>query len=164
MEKLYGFEVRHATAAEIPAIMTITREAFAKYCELANIDPAKIAATSETTENVAQDIATSEVYVAFIDDVPVGSVRVKILDNNHAQLHRFGVRQEYQNNGIGKILMNVVDNSMRQKKISMLELYTAAKFRPLVRFYYGRGFYIEEVSNERGYLRAKLVKEYTYGD
>ncbi|MCL2838926.1 MAG: GNAT family N-acetyltransferase [Oscillospiraceae bacterium] len=160
MEKLYGFEVRHATEAEIPAIMKITQEAFANYCALAGIDTAKIAATSETEEDVARDIATKEVYVAFIDDVPVGSVRVEILDDNRARLSRFGIRTDHQNHGIGKILMNVVDNSMRQKGIKVLELYTAAKFQLLVRFYYGRGFYIEEVSNDRGYLRAKLIKEY----
>ena len=160
MNKLYGFEVRHATTADIPAIMKITREAFSNYCEQANLDPAKISATLETEENVAQDIAQNEVYVAFVDDIPVGSVRVKILDNNRAILRRFGIRADHQNHGIGKILMNVVDNSMRQKGIKVLELYTAAKFRPLVRFYYGRGFYIEEVKNDRGYLRAKLVKEY----
>ena len=162
MEKLYGFEVRHATTAEVPAIMKITQEAFANYCALAGIDPTKITATSETAECVARDIETKEVYVAFIDDVPVGSVRVEILDDNRARLSRFGVRTDHQNHGIGKILMNVVDNSMRQKGIKILELYTAAKFQLLVRFYYGRGFYIEEVSNDRGYARAKLVKEYDY--
>jgi len=140
--------------------MQITQEAFAKYCELALIEPAKIAATFETFEDVAHDIATKEVYVAFIDDVPVGSVRVEVLDENRARLSRFGVRLDYQNNGIGKILMNVVDNRMRLKGIKTLELFTASKFRALVRFYYGRGFYIEEVNNQRGYLRAKLVKEY----
>ena len=160
MDKLYGFDVRRATEAEIPAIMKITREAFANYCALANVDPAKIAATSETAEDVARDIAEKEVYVAFINDVPVGSVRIEFLDDGRALLSRFGVRKEYQNHGIGKILINVVDNSMREKGIRVLELYTASKFQLLVRFYYGRGFYIEEVSADRGYARAKLVKEY----
>ena len=160
MNNLYSFDVRRATAAEIPAIMQITQEAFAKYCELANVNTEKISATAETADNVANDIQTKEVYVAFIDDIPVGSVRVEILGDNRARLSRFGVRLDYQNNGIGKILMNVVDNSMRLQGIKVLELYTASKFRALVRFYYGRGFYIEEVKNDRGYARAKLVKEY----
>jgi len=160
LNKLYGFEVRRATEAEIPAIMKITREAFAQYCELAGIPPARIAATNETEEEVARDIATKEVYVAFIDDVPVGSVRVEMLEDNRARLSRFGIRSDHQNHGIGKILMNVVDTGMRQKGIKFLELYTASKFQLLVRFYYGRGFYIEEVTSDKGYLRAKLIKEY----
>ena len=160
LQNLYKFDVRRATTIEIPAIMQITQEAFAKYCELANVNAEKISATSETSENVANDIETKEVYVAFIDDVPVGSVRVEMLGNNRARLSRFGVRLDYQNNGIGKILMNVVDNIMRAKGVKVLELYTASKFQALVRFYYGRGFYIEEVKNDRGYARAKLIKEY----
>ena len=162
MDKLYGFEVRHATDAEIPAIMKITQEAFANYCEISGVDPSRISATSETEADIARDIAENEVYVAFADDIPVGSVRVEILDNHRARLSRFGVLLDYQNNGVGQILMNVVDNSMRQKEIKTLELYTASNFRSLVRFYYKRGFYIEEINTGRGYLRAKLTKEYTY--
>jgi len=32
--------------------------------------------------------------------------------------------------------------------------------RDLIRFYYGRGFYIESTTNDRGYIRALMVKEY----
>ena len=164
MQKLYSLEVRRATEAEIPAIMEITREAFANYCKLAKVNPSQITATAETFDDVKNDIAVKDVYVAFIDDVPIASVRVEDLGGKRARLSRFGVRLDYQNIGIGKILMNVVDNAMREKKIETLELFTASKFLPLIRFYYGRGFYIEEVSNERGYLRAKLIKEYDYED
>ena len=159
MNKLYGFEVRHATEKDIPDIIRITREAFLKYCELSKVSQ-NIEALNETVEDIKRDIETKEVYVAFIDDVPVGSVRVEIFEDNHAYLSRFGVREDYQNNGIGKILMNVVDTSMRQKGVKQIELHTASSFCSLVRFYYGRGFYIEEVKTDRGYLRAKLVKQY----
>ena len=162
MDKLYGFEVRPATEADIPKIMQITREAFANYCKLAKVDSSQITATTETFDDVLHDIATKDVYVAFINDIPVGSVRIEELGANRARLSRFAVKLDHQNHGIGKILMNVVDNSIREKGIKVLELFTASKFLPLIRFYYGRGFYIEEVSNDRGYLRAKLIKEYDY--
>jgi len=47
-----------------------------------------------------------------------------------------------------------------EKGIKCLKLHTASKNRDLVRFYYGRGFYIDSTSKEKGYIRALMVKEY----
>ena len=56
--------------------------------------------------------------------------------------------------------MNVVDKVMRENHVKLLRLHTASKVTALIRFYYGRGFYIASVENSRGYPRAELVKEY----
>ena len=77
-----------------------------------------------------------------------------------AYLSRFGVSPEFQNHGVGKSLMSVVDTVMMEKGVKRLELHTAAKYFDLVRFYYGRKFYIDSISEERGYKRALMVKEY----
>ena len=99
-------------------------------------------------------------FVAFINNVPVGSVRIKIRDDGTAYLSRFGVIQNNQNQGVGKGLMSVVDGVMKKRNVKRLELHTAAKYFDLVRFYYGRKFYVESISEERGYKRALMVKEY----
>ena len=39
-------------------------------------------------------------------------------------------------------------------------LHTCSKVTALIRFYYGRGFYISDVDYSRGYPRAELIKEY----
>ncbi|MDP4272362.1 MAG: GNAT family N-acetyltransferase, partial [Bacteroidota bacterium] len=44
--------------------------------------------------------------------------------------------------------------------IKRLSLHTASKYHDLVRFYYGRGFYVDSTSRDRGYVRALMVKEY----
>ena len=87
-------------------------------------------------------------------------MRIEIKPDNTAYLSRFGVSALHQNNGIGKILMNAVDNSMRELGITCLYLHTASRMFSLIRFYYGRGFYIESTTNDRGYIRALLCKEY----
>ena len=74
---------------------------------------------------------------------------------------RFAVASHHRNNGIGKILMNVVDKVMTQNHVKVLRLHTASKVAALIRFYYGRGFYIAGVENSRGYPRAELIKEYS---
>ena len=157
--KLYGFSVKMATEEDIPFIQEITKDAFLKYikeAELTNIE-----ALNETYEDIKKDLEEKYVFVAFINGEPVGSVRVKINDDGTAYLSRFGVRITNQNNGVGKTLVSVVDKVMKEHNVKRLMLHTAAKFFTLVRFYYGRGFYIDEVRKDKGYPRALMIKEYS---
>ena len=153
------FEVRLAAYEDIPSIMDITREAFLKYKELAGLS--SIAALNETYEDVKRDIDTKIVLIAFSDNVPVGSVRVEIFDDNTAYLSRFGVKLTSQNNGIGKSIMNLVDRIMIKKGVTQIALHTGSEISSLIRFYYGRGFYIDSTDKSRGYVRAYLIKKYT---
>ena len=114
----------------------------------------------ETYEDVKKVIETTEVFVALFNEEVIGSVRIEIKPDSTAYLSRFGVLSSHQNNGIGKILMNAIDNSMRELGITCLYLHTASRMFSLIRFYYGRGFYIESTTNDRGYIRALLCKEY----
>ncbi len=152
------FEVRMATYDDIDDIMSITKEAFIKYAELAGIETT--AALTETYEDVKRDIDTKIVLIALSDGVPVGSVRVEVFDDKTAYFSRFGVKVTSQNNGIGKSIMNLVDRIMKKNGIKKISLHTASKITSLIRFYYGRGFYIDSTDKSKGYIRALLVKEY----
>lgn len=152
------FEVRIATYDDIDDILSITKEAFIKYAELAGLKTT--AALSETYDDVKKDIDTKIVLIAFSDGVPVGSVRVEVFDDNTAYLSRFGVKLTSQNNGIGKSIMNLVDRIMKKKGVKQISLHTGSKITSLIRFYYGRGFYIDSTDKSRGYVRALLIKDY----
>ena len=155
----YAFEVKSATEEDIPAIHKITHDAFLKYCEMAGLDY-NIEALTETYDDIRHDIETKNVFVVRIDDEPVGAVRIELLPDNEAYLSRFAVASSNRNNGIGKILMKVVDKVMKENNVKTLKLHTCSKVTALIRFYYGRGFYISDVEYSRGYARAELVKEY----
>ena len=58
--------------------------------------------------------------------------------------------------------MNLVDRIMIKKGVTKISLHTGAKVTSLVRFYYGRGFYIDSTDKSRGYVRALLVKDYPH--
>lgn len=153
------FEVRRASYHDAESIQKITEEAFEKYCEMAQLDT--IAALNESIDVIHKDIEEKIVLVAYIDEEVVGSVRVGINEETkEAYLSRFGVSTRYQNLGIGKALMNMVDITMRHNGVKRICLHTASKVFSLVRFYYGRGFYIDSTSKDRGYVRALLVKDY----
>ena len=155
----YSFIIRKATIEDAPAISTIMQESFKKYMQDTGLS-GTMEALSESLEEIEADILQIQVYIAMIDDNPVGSTRIKFLPDNTAYISRFGVMLNYHNIGIGKSLINLVDKVLISKGVKKVSLHTASKYRDLIRFYYGRGFYIESTSTERGYIRALLVKEY----
>lgn len=153
------FVVRQAIESDIPYIEEITREAFNIYKDGAGIT-GTLAALEETYEDIRRDIDSKEFFVALYENKIVGSVRIEIKSDKTAYLSRFGVAKSFQNNGAGRELMNFVDNRMMELGITDLYLHTASRLLSLVRFYYGRGFFIESTTNDRGYIRALLCKEY----
>lgn len=155
----YSFIIRKAVAEDAPAIKEIMEESFRKYMENTGLT-GSMDALQESLEDIVRDIITNEVFIAIIDHVAVGSVRVQLLPDNTAYLSRFGVKLSYHNIGIGKSLMNLVDKLLTARGIKSVSLHTAAKYFDLVRFYYGRGFYIDSTMKDRGYVRALMVKEY----
>lgn len=158
MEKMV-FVVRKAEKADIPKIHEITEIVFKIYAENAGVK-GTLSALKETYEDIEKDIETKEVFVALLNEEVVGSVRIEVKPDKTAYLSRFGVKLDYQNNGVGKILINAVDNAMIDLGVTNIYLHTASRMLSLVRFYYGRGFYIESTTKDQGYIRASLCKDY----
>lgn len=153
------FWVRKAIVEDAPAILNITKNVFKAYQEQVGITDT-IAALNETIDDVINDIESKEVFIALFNGKVVGSVRIEIKCDGTAYLSRFGVDSECQSKGVGKLLLNAVDDEMMQQNVTTLSLHTASRMLSLVRFYYGKGFYIESTTNDRGYIRALLCKEY----
>ncbi len=154
-----SFVVRKALKEDIPDILRITKEVFQVYKESAGIS-CEIPALNDTYECLEKEIENKLVIVAVSAGIVVGSVRVKINEDGSAYLSRFGVESSQQCNGVGAILINAVDDAMVEMGISKLYLHTASKILSLIRFYYGKGFYIDSTTKDRGYIRALLCKEY----
>jgi ribosomal protein S18 acetylase RimI-like enzyme len=154
-----SFTIRKAAVNDAEDIQSVLRESFKKYKDIAKI-PGPLGALEETVEEITRDIENKEVFIAIVDNTIIGSIRVELLPDNTAYITRFGVRPDYQNMGIGKALICHVDKLLISKEIKEARLYTASNHHELVCFYYGKGFYIESVSYERGYPRARMVKKY----
>lgn len=155
----YAFVIRKAIQEDAAAIREIMQESFKKYIEEAKLE-GTLEALEETVEDIEKDILTKEVFIALVDDIPVGTVRVQIFDDGSAYISRFGVKLDYHNAGIGKALMNLVDKHLKSRNIKRAYLHTASTYKELVRFYYDRGFYVDSTTKDRGYIRALMVKEY----
>lgn len=154
---LYSFIVRQAALEDAEAIYTILQDAFKEYSLITGVE--KPDALCETVDDIKRDIQSKMVYVAVIDDKKiVGTLRLEI-NGKEAYLSRFAVDPKSRNNGIGKSLMSVVDKYLKEKGVHKVTLHTASRHGELMRFYYGRGFYVEAIETDRGYLRARMVKE-----
>lgn len=149
--------IRQAISQDAPAVFLLLQSGFIEYGRIT--EQTNLEALLETVEDVQREIETNTVFIAIIDDVIVGTVRLEV-HGEEAYLSRFAVDINRRNSGVGKSLINIVDKFLMEEKIKKVTLHTASKHILLMRFYYGRGFYTEKLETDRGYLRATLVKEY----
>jgi len=140
----YTFMIRRASVEDAPAVYAILQSAFKEYAKITGLD--KLEALFETVD-------------ALIDGCIVGTLRLDI-HGDQAYLSRFAVDNHNRNIGVGKSLMHVADKYLRHKGVKKVTLHTDSRHGALVRFYYSRGFFVEAIETDRGYLRARLVKEY----
>lgn len=157
----YTIIVRKAVEEDAEAIHSILQESFKKYMKETGLT-GTIEALEESLDDIRSDICSKEVFIALIDNIPVGTARVEVFPDKTAYLSRFGVRLQYHNIGIGKSLMSLIDKLLISQGVKKVSLHTASKYKDLVVFYYGRGFYIDSIAKDRGYARALMVKEFEY--
>ena len=152
-----SLNVRLATENDCQDVYKITKAAFKEYSKRACPQAAN-AALSETKENVSDDIKNKFVFLAELDGKPIGSLRIAF-EGETAYLSRFGVLNGYRSSGCGNLLISEAIKLLESNGIKRIYLYTASKASTLMRYYYGRGFYVESVDNSKGYIRVKMIKE-----
>ena len=155
----YSLIIRKAVKKDAPYILDILSDSFGQYIKKSVI-PLRLEDMLDDIVSIERDIENIDVFIALIDGVPVGTVRVAVREGEPAMLTKLGVVSGYNNIGIGKSLMNLVDKVVAERGAKSLELYTASKNASIMRFYYGRGFYVDSTSKERGYIRALMRKDY----
>ncbi len=154
--------IREATTEDIPEILEVTREAFAKYAKEAKV-PGNLSALSETFEKIETDLKKKTVLVAVLDSKLAGSIRFEMLPPKIAYISRFAVRLDVHNCGVGKELVKAAVEHAIACGAQIAALHTASKMAALVRLYYGLGFHIHSTATDRGYIRALLCRELVEG-
>jgi len=151
--------VMQATRGHAPYIMQITKDAFQKYVTEAKI-PGTIDALSESLDDVILEIETKRVFIAEVDGVPAGSIRITVSNDKTGYISRFGVLMKYQSMGIGRALMDEALKYLAEQGVSSTILHTSADYKSLVDFYLQYGFKILEITHDRGYPRALMKREH----
>lgn len=157
--------VKKAELKDSEWIYQLTKKAFEVYQNALGEDASFVSpALLETVDDVKNDIINNNVYVAFLNDKPVGSIRFKSLTDTLAYIYRFGVDPQLNNNGAGSALINTVIEECTQKGYKAIALHTNAKYFKLAKYYYGREFYVHSTDFSKGYIRALFVKDLNGGN
>ena len=102
---------------------------------------------------------SNTVFVALYNHLKcVGTIRLRMLDENTGYVSRFAVLPHWQQSGAGKQLLLTAEDWFREKGASFVTLQTAMSMTPLVNYYLSAGFRLASVSDEKGYQRGKFVK------
>lgn len=67
--------------------------------------------------------------VAFADDTPVGTARLRIIDDDTAKAERVAVRAAYREGGIGTALMEAVEDIAREHGRTRVRLHAQTRVR-----------------------------------
>jgi ribosomal protein S18 acetylase RimI-like enzyme len=153
----YSFIIRRAVESDAADIWEIVNDAFSRYSADIGV-PSGIEALSDSIADTLNDIRTIDVFIALIDEIPVGTIRVRELEDGSAYISRLGVKTGYGNIGIGKSMMNLIDKLLIGRNTRTVRLHAASGNYNLIRFYYGRGFHVDSTTKDRGYIRALMEK------
>jgi len=153
-----SIKVKKASINDAQAIYEIIQQAFTEYQNNLGTEN-KVAALCETVEDIKSDIENKHVFIALLDDKPIGSIRYDIDKNGIAYLSRFGVKPDYQKYGAGSSLIKALEEDAAKQGAKAIVLHTAMKMNGLIGFYEHMGYYVVSVSNESGYARALLRKD-----
>lgn len=156
VNNISDFSVRLAHINDIKNITKVVKKSFIRYQE--NIDY-KIDPYKEKYEDVFRQIDNDFVFVVIKDNNIIGSVRLKDLSNSIGRIYRLCILDEYQNLGIGSILINYVENYAYHKGINKLGLTTLHKVDYLSNFYKKNGYFEYSLDNKRNYTRSLMIKK-----
>ncbi len=149
------FEVRLATEQDVENIITIVKQAFVQYCTVIGINT--IEALCETQQEVRDDMKHKQIYMAYYNNIPVGTIRIEIKDKK-AFISRFSILPEYQSMGIGSKILSYVDEIFHDLQVESVELYSAVQNIQLKNFYIRNGYEIISIDESRGYERGLFRK------
>lgn len=148
-------KVRQAAKSDAPIISRITKKAFEEYSRLL---PSLPEALTETEDDIENDIKTKFVFVAELNRNIIGTVRLQLKDDR-MYLSRFAVDPESQGSGIGKHILEYCSIISKVYGAKEIYLHTASNAQVLMNLYESCGYTITDVTTDRGYNRAELVKK-----
>jgi ribosomal protein S18 acetylase RimI-like enzyme len=153
-----SISIRQAKKKDAALIEHILKTAFSGYHLLVEVEePAK--ATRESAEDIILSMESNQVFVALYNHLKcVGTIRLRMLDENTGYISRFAVLPHWQQSGAGKLLLLAAEDWFRERGASFVMLQTAMSMTPLVNYYISAGFRLASVSDEKGYQRGKFVK------
>lgn len=129
-----GLRITEAQESDVPELLRLQRTAYQSEAEIYN--DYSIQPLTQTLEQALSEFQDSVVLKAVINGDIVGSVRVRENDGT-AFIGKLMVLPGYQNKGIGKRLLQAIENECRSKRH---ELFTGARSEKNIALYKKSGY------------------------
>ena len=95
-------------------------------------------------------------FLAYLDDRPVGTARIRFLSQSTAKLERLAVLSNARKQGVGQQIMQTALNFLDEKYISEVHIHAQ---EPVKEFYQALGFEVEgDRFEEAGIPHLKMSK------
>ncbi|MBR2806808.1 MAG: GNAT family N-acetyltransferase [Oscillospiraceae bacterium] len=153
----YREEIR-ALFDEYTKMLVDTNETFAEYLRLQKYD--------DEVEHLEHKYGEPDgkLYIAFMDDDPVGCVGLRNMGDGNCEMKRLYVRPDARHLGAGKVLVDRIIGDAERMGYSYMYLDTLPELDTAIRMYLERGFEIIEQYNDSPvdttiYMRKRLGED-----
>ncbi len=146
-----NINIRLATDADLTTITNCAQKAYAHYVQRMNKKPAPMVA------DFVSLIKKKHVHIAVLDGQFLGYV-VFFKQGDTIQLENVAVEPAITRNGIGKQLINFVEDAARNAGIARVELYTNEMMTENLLLYPKLGYIEIDRRNEAGFNRVYFLK------
>lgn len=145
--------IRDAVIEDIDTILTIQKKAF--LFQAKKYDDFDMPPMIETHEDVKKVLKSQTILVAVMDDQIVGSIRL-IKNGTEGEVRRLSVDDDWQGNGIGHMLMDIIE--LQDQSITRLWLLTGAKSYKSINMYKKFGYKVYKEEAFKDYTLVFLQK------
>lgn len=130
-------KIEKGTYNDLEAILRLQKAAFISEAELYN--DYKIQPLKQRFEEIEKEFKNMTFFKATIDEKIIGSVRGS-LDKGICFIRKLIVHPDFQNKGVGKILMNMIENHFSEAK--KYRIFTGHKSEKNIGLYTSMGYEI----------------------
>ncbi len=148
---MLNIEIRPARATDLADVRACARDAYGKYVERMEREPAPMHA------DFASQIATGHVHVACEGSAFVGYV-VFYPEGDHIHLENVAVLRAHAGRGIGKQLIEHVERSANRMGLIAVELYTNEAMTENLAMYPKLGYVEVDRKRQAGFNRVFFRK------
>lgn len=143
--------IKLATAADLKNVQFCARAAYAKYVERIGQEPAPMVA------NFAHQIQLNQVYIAVRGAVFAGYV-VFYPEQNYMHLENIAIIPDQSGQGIGRMLIEYVEQAARKEGCAAVELYTNEAMIENLSMYAHLGYVETSRKRQAGFSRVFFRK------
>ena len=128
--------ITQAAKEDLPAILDVQRKAFLEVARAFHLK--SLSQIEQTLESLTDEFVNGTILKASVANTIVGSVRA-YHKSDTCYIGRLIVLPQYQNKGIGKVLMNEIENQFKNI-VKRYELFTGSRDQRNVYLYNQLGY------------------------